>query len=368
MSRVEVVSLRDLERISNERTDSKGGWDFVDGAAFDEVTKRRNESKFEEITINPRFLVDVGDRDHSTTILGEKIDFPVMVAPAGGQRQHHPEGERATAMGAGMAGTLYALPTGSGYSIEEVAEVATGPLWFQLYHSHDEITEILVKRAKAAGYKAICLTVDVPTNGAKEKDLKHDFVRNEGLHGGSFKDLPDRLKSIRGSSSRDFADWDPDQNGYSGLTWDRLDWLKSLTDLPLVVKGIRTVQDALLCAEYGVDGIVVSNHGGRQIDRTLSSIETLAPIANAVGDRVEIYLDSGVRRGADVFAALALGARGVFVGRPLFWGLSYNGAEGVRLMLDILRSEFDRALSYCGFRDISEIKPSAVNVPSSWDY
>ena len=144
--------------------------------------------------------------------------------------------------------------------------------------------------------------------------------------------------------------------------------MKSLTDLPLVVKGIRTVQDALLCAEYGVDGIVVSNHGGRQIDRTLSSIETLAPIANAVGDRVEIYLDSGVRRGADVFAALALGARGVFVGRPLFWGLSYNGAEGVRLMLDILRSEFDRALSYCGFRDISEIKPSAVNVPSSWDY
>ena len=365
---MEVVSLRDLERISKEMTDSKGGWDFVDGAAFDEVTKRRNESKFEELTLNPRYLVDVSDRDHSTTILGEQIDFPVMVAPAGGQRQHHPEGERATAAGAGMAGTLYALPTGSGYSIEEVAEIATGPLWFQLYHSVDEISEILVKRAKEAGYKAVCLTVDVPTNGAKEKDLRNDFIRHDDLHGGSFRDLPDRLRNIRGTRSRDHADWNPDQNGYSGLTWDRLDWLKSLTDLPLVVKGIRTVQDALLCAEYGVDGIVVSNHGGRQIDRTLSSIETLAPIANAVGDRVEIYLDSGVRRGADVMAALALGARGVFVGRPLFWGLSYDGKNGVKLMLDILRSEFDRALSYCGFRNIPEIKPSAVNVPSSWTY
>ena len=165
---MEVVSLRDLERIAKQRT-VKDMWDFIDGAAFDEVTKRRNEQKFKELSINPSFLVDIGSRSTKTTILGEEIDFPIMIAPSGGQRQHHPEGELATARGAGMAGTLYALPTASGYSIEEVANVASGPLWFQLYHSADDITENLVVRAKNAGYKAICLTIDTPTAGPKEK-------------------------------------------------------------------------------------------------------------------------------------------------------------------------------------------------------
>ena len=162
----------------------------------------------------------------------------------------------------------------------------------------------------------------------------------------------------------DFADFTPE--GYEGLTWERLGWLKSLTNLPLVIKGIRTVKDAILCAEYGADGIVVSNHGGRQIDRTLSSIETLYPITQAVGKNLEIYLDSGIRRGSDAFMALALGARGVFVGRPVFWGMSYKGAEGVKLMLDILKSEFDRCLAFCGYRTIPEIEISSVNIPSHW--
>ena len=361
---MEVVSLLDLERISKQRS-VKNMWDFIDGAAFDEITKRRNEEKFRELTLNPSFLVDVSKRDMSTSILGEQISFPVMVAPAGGQRQHHPEGELATSRGAGMANTLYALPTSSGYSIEEVANVATGPLWFQLYHSDDEMTEYLVKRAKTAGYKAICLTIDVPTNGAKERDLKNDFKAVKHLHNGSLRDRPDFLER-KDAGPRDFAEWET--TGYSGLTWDRLDWLKSLTGLPLVVKGVRTVRDAVMCAENGVDGIVVSNHGGRQFDRTLSSIETLSSISQAVGDRLELYLDSGIRRGSDVMMALALGARGVFVGRPLFWGLSYDGADGVKLMLDILRNEFDRSLSYCGFNKISEINASAINVPSDWTY
>ena len=264
-----------------------------------------------------------------------------------------------------MAETLYALPTSSGYSIEEVANVATGPLWFQLYHSDDEMTEYLVKRAKTAGYKAICLTIDVPTNGAKERDLKNDFKAVKHLHNGSLRDRPDFLER-KDAGPRDFAEWET--TGYSGLTWDRFDWLKSLTGLPLVVKGVRTVRDAVMCAENGVDGIVVSNHGGRQIDRTLSSIETLSPISQAVGDRLEIYLDSGIRRGSDVMMALAMGARGVFVGRPLFWGLSYDGADGVKLMLDILRNEFDRSLSYCGFNKVSDINAAAINAPSDWTY
>lgn len=361
---MEVVSLRDLERISKQRT-VRDMWDFIDGAAFDEVTKIRNEQKFKELSINPSFLVDIGTRSTKTTILGEEIDFPIMIAPSGGQRQHHPEGELATARGAGMAGTLFALPTASGYSIEEVANVASGPLWFQLYHSADEITENLVIRAKNAGYKAICLTIDTPTAGPKEKDLRNDFRRVSHLHNGSFRDNPE-WASRRDIGPRDFADWDI--TGFRGLTWERLGWLKSLTGLPLVVKGVRTVKDAVMCAENGVDGIVVSNHGGRQIDKTLSSIETLQSIAEAVGDRLEVYLDSGVRRGSDAFIAIALGAKGVFVGRPLFWGLSYDGAEGVKLMLDILRSEFDRTMAFCGFTRVSDINSSAVHVPSTWNF
>jgi isopentenyl diphosphate isomerase/L-lactate dehydrogenase-like FMN-dependent dehydrogenase len=335
-------------------------WDFVDAASTDELTKRKNREDFDSITINPRFLVDVGKRDISTTVLGEKIDFPVMIAPAGGQRHVHPDGERASAAAAGSLGTLYALPTGSGYSIEEVAEVATGPLWFQLYHFNDEVTELLTKRAKAAGYKAVCLTVDTPVASPKERDVRNHFQRDPSLYMGSLRDRPD-LTSKRDVGIPDMADWSPP--GYAGLTWDRLEWLRSLTGLPLIIKGIRTVEDAIMCAEYGVDGIVVSNHGGRQLDSTRSSIETLPGISDAVGNSVEIYFDSGVRRGMDVLKALALGARAVLVGRPMLWGLAINGQEGVRNMLEILRVEFDRALAYTGRTSVAELDRSVVNLP-----
>jgi len=359
---MDIVSLADLKQAAKLKVPSDL-WDFIEGAAFDEITKQRNEEKFLDLTMNPNFLINVGNRDLSTKVLGENIDFPVMVAPAGAQRQLHPEGELAAARGAGMAGTLYALPTASGYSIEEVSEVATGPLWFQLYHSRDDITEFLVTKAKAAGYSAICLTVDGPSSAPKEKDLRNKFKRKPELYNGSFREKPEFLRSTD-IIAPDFAEFSPE--GYEGLTWERLNWLKSLTDLPLVIKGIRTVKDAVLCAEYGVDGIVVSNHGGRQIDRTLSSIETLHPITQAVGETLEVFFDSGIRRGSDVFMALALGARGVFVGRPTFWGMAYNGADGVKLMLDILKSEFDRCLAFCGYRNVSEIDKTSVNIPSHW--
>ena len=359
---MDIVSLADLKQAAKEKIPSDL-WDFIEGAAFDEVTKQRNEEKFLDLTMNPNFLIDVGTRDLSTTVFGKKIDFPIMIAPAGGKRQLHPEGEIAAAKGAGMSGTLYALPTASGFSIEEVAEVASGPLWFQLYHSNDEITEFLVTKAKSAGYSAICLTVDGPTSAPKEKDLRNNFKRKPELYNGSFRERPEFVRSTD-IIAPDFSDFSPEK--YQGLTWERLDWLKSLTNLPLVIKGIRTVRDALLCAEYGADGIVVSNHGGRQIDRTLSSIETLYPITQAVGESLEVYFDSGIRRGSDAFMALALGARGVFVGRPTFWGMAYQGAEGVKLMLDILKSEFDRCVAFCGYRNLSEIEIGSVNIPAHW--
>lgn len=358
---MDPVNLFDLESIAEQRM-PHNMWTFVDAACNDEITKRRNRTSFERIMVNARFLNDVSDRDISTTVLGEKIDFPVMVAPTGGQRQAHSEGERATAKGAGAAGTLYTLPTSSGYSIEEVAEVATGPLWFQLYHHDDEVTEILLKRAKKAGYRAICLTVDTPVASPKERDVRNDYTAMPGMHWGSLRDRPD-LVARRAVGVPDLADWDPPN--YMGLTWDRLDWLRNLTGLPLIIKGVRTVEDAIQCAEYGVDGIVVSNHGGRQLDGTPSSIETLAPIASAVGDRLEIYLDSGVRRGMDVLKAIALGARAVLVGRPLYWGLAYNGADGVELMLNMLRTEFDRALAYVGCRTPADLDPGVVDVPDT---
>ena len=329
-----AVSLFDLETMA-EQVMPHDLWDFVDAGSGDEITVRRNRTAFDEITINPRFLVDVNDRDSSTTVLGQEISFPVMVAPAGGQRLVHPDGELATAQAAGAAGTLFALPTSSGYSIEDVAEVATGPLWFQLYHFNDEVTELLVSRAESAGYKAVCLTMDTPVPSPKERDVRNKMVRRPDLIWGSLRDRPD-LIALREVGVPDMADWSPPR--YNGMTWERLDWLRSLTGLPLVVKGLRTVEDAVLCAEHGVDGIVVSNHGGRQLDSTRSTIETLPSIADAVGDTLEVYLDSGVRRGMDVLKALALGARAVLVGRPLFWGLAVDGEAGVRTALEILRT------------------------------
>ncbi len=353
------VSLYDLEAMAKQAM-PHNLWDFVEGAAFDEITKHRNRTAFDEITINPSFLVDVNDRDASTTVLGERISFPVMVAPAGGQSQMHPDGELATAQAAGDAGTLYALPTSSGHSIEEVAEVASGPLWFQLYHFSDEVTQILVKRARDAGYKAICLTVDTPSPSPKERDLRNAIGRLPGPLWGSLRDRPDLVESIQ-AGVPDMADWSPPR--YTGLTWTRLDWLRSLTGLPLIVKGIRTASDALLCVEHSVDAIIVSNHGGRQLDGTLSSIETLPAIVDAVDGRLEIYLDSGIRRGLDVLKAIALGARAVLMGRPLFWGLAVDGRRGVRTALEILRTEFDRAMAYCGRTRVGDIDRSLVSLP-----
>ena len=359
------VSLFDMEAMAKEVM-PHNKWTFVDAGAADEITMRRNREAFDEITVNARFLVDVGNRDLSIEVLGEKISFPVMIAPAGSQRDVHPDGERATAAAAGSMGTLYTLPTGSGYSIEEVAEVSTGPLWFQLYHFDDDVTELLVTRAKSAGYKAIVLTVDTPTPSPKERDVRNNYRPTPGLHMGSLLRPEDRSDMIQRKSVGipDMTGWAPP--GYSGMTWERLDWLRELTGLPLVIKGIRTLEDAVACAEYGVDAIVVSNHGGRQLDCTRASIETLPEIVGAVGDSLEVYLDSGVRRGMDVLKAIALGARGVFVGRPLFWGLANGGEEGVRTMLEIIREEFDRALSYTGCRKVSDISRGLVSLNSDF--
>ena len=337
-------------------------WDSIAGGAMDEITTWRNRTAFEALTLRARFLRDISQRDLSTTVLGTEISFPVMLAPAGRHKSTHPEGELATARGAGMSRTLMMLSTASSYSMEEVAEVATSPLWFQLYHSGYDVTEMLVHRAEEAGYKAICLTVDIPlypTPGPEERSLRNQYVIPIEL--GNFRAMGQRQGGV--ISDRTPA-WTVAQ--IRPLTWKELEWLRSLTSLRLVLKGIRTAEDAHLAVEHGVDGILVSNHGGRQLDMTPSSIETLPEIVEVVKGRAEVYLDSGVRRGSDVLVALALGARAVAIGRPFFWGLAVDGAEGVHGVLELLRTELDRAMAYCGQTSVREVDPSVVGIPVGW--
>ena len=339
-------------------------WDFIEAGNGEEITTRRNRAALDAVALRPRFLVDVRSRDTSTTVLGSKISFPVMIAPAGEQGIAHPEGELATARAAGGAGTIMALSNNANHSMEEVARVATGPLWFNLYPRGNDMTTMLVHRAEEAGYAAICLTVDLPISGQKERDIRNRWVRPRGLELGNFVGEEGMQGLVPGTLEANA--WNPPS--ILPLTWSELGWLRSLTSLPLVVKGIRTAEDARLCVENGVEGVLVSNHGGRQIDGTLSSIETLQGIAEAVGGRAEVYLDSGIRRGTDVLRALALGARAVLIGRPLFWGLAVNGEAGVRMVLELLRQEFDRAMAYCGITGVDGINRNLVALPgeSGW--
>jgi 4-hydroxymandelate oxidase len=356
---MEPISLFDFESLAKSRM-PHDLFDYIQGGAEDEITIDRNRRAFEEIALNPRVLVDVSSRDLSTSVLGHRIDFPVMIGPGSPQRQVHPEGERATARAAGAAGTIMMVPTGSGYSVEEVADAASGPLWVQLYHLGDELTELLLTRAKAAGYSAVVLTVDAPVTPLRERDLRNRFAPSRELVTGNLKAYGELLATAL-LDSRDDPTGPRLRSG--GLTWSRLDWLRGLTGLPLVIKGIMTVEDAVRCAEHGADAIVVSNHGGRALDGAPASMDVLPEIAEAVGDRLEVYLDSGVRRGSDVLKALALGARAVLVVRPVFWGLAVDGEAGVSRVLKLLRAEFDRAMGFCGFTDVAAIDRSAVRLP-----
>ena len=361
--RLDPINLFDFEARAKEVLPSHI-WDFIEAGAFDEITTRRNRTALDAIALRPRFLVGIEKRDLSTTVLGRKISFPVMISPAGGHAVAHPDGELATARAAGAAGTIMALSIASNYNMEEVARAATGPLWLNLFHRGYDLTETLVRRAEEAGYAAICLTVDTPLPAPKERDIRNRYRRPWGLELANFVGEEAGLGLVSGSDEA--RGWE--QPDFPALTWSELDWLRSLTSLPLVMKGVRTAEDARLCVENGVNGIQVSNHGGRQMDSTLSAIETLPEIVDAAGGRAEIYLDSGIRRGADVLRALALGARAVLIGRPLFWGLAVNGDAGVRMVLEILRQELDRAMGFCGVTDLESIKRSLVSLPgeSGW--
>ena len=335
-------------------------WEFIEAGAMDELTTARNRSAFEALTLRPRLMRDVTDRKISTTVLGADISFPVMISPAEGHTIAHQDGECATARGAGMSHTLMMCSTTSSNSMEEIAEAATGPLWFQLSHRGYDFTEHLVKRAEAAGFRAIVLTVDAPIPTPKERDIRNRYQSPDEY--GNFRELQSRASGASGGDEP--LPWETLR--CPPLTWQELDWLRSLTKLPLVLKGVRDGEDARKAVETGVDGILVSTHGGRRFDGDMCSIEMLPEVVAATQGKAEVYVDSGIRRGSDVLKALALGATAVAVGRPLFWGLAVNGAEGVHHMLELLREEFDRAMAYCGQHSVDQLEDRLLSIPREW--
>ncbi len=357
--RLDPINLYDYEARAKQVL-PHNTWDFIDAGSMDETTTRRNRTAFESLTLRPRFMRDNTDRSIATTVLGTPISMPVMISPAGSHGLAHPEAEAATARGAGMSDTLMLLSTSSNCSMEEVADAATGPLWFQLYHRGYDFTEMLVHRAEEAGFKAICLTIDTPAPSPKERDLRNRFERTLEL--GNFRGMDRERSEISGTDET--PGWDVSRT--TPLTWKELEWLRGLTGLPLVLKGIRTAEDAHIAVESGVEGILVSTHGGRQMDMTMGAIEMVPEIVAAAKGQAEVYVDSGVRRGSDVIKALALGARAVAIGRPLYWGLAVDGADGVHGVLELLREEIDRCMAFCGQSSIQDLEPSLINIPYGW--
>jgi 4-hydroxymandelate oxidase len=299
-------------------------------------------------------LVDVSRRELGTTLLGTPVAAPLAVAPMAFQRLAHPEGEAGTARAAAAAGVPMIVSTFATLSLEEVRAAAGGPLWFQLYvHQDRGITAELVRRAAAAGYGALVLTVDVPEIGRRERDERNGFRLSADLRVANF--TPERGAAITahgdGSGLARFIHGMRD----ASLSWKDLDWLAGLSPMPLVLKGVLRADDATRAVEHGAAGVVVSNHGGRQLDGAIASLGALPEIAAAVGDRTVVMLDGGVRRGTDILKALALGARAVLVGRPVLWGLAADGAAGARRVLALLIEELDRAMALAGAPTLAAI-------------
>lgn len=356
---MEPLNLAELERLAQARL-AQLTWDYYSSGADDETCVRRNVDAFAQIALHYRVLVDVATRDLSTTVLGHRISMPILVAPTAFHRLAHKDGELASTRAAGRAGTIFTLSTLSNTAVEQVVAAATGPVWFQLYVYKDRsATEALVRRVEAAGCRALVLTVDAPLLGRRERDVKNRFALPshlgvENLHGAGYAHVP-RADGESGLAAY-FADLlDP------SLTWSAIEWLRSITSLPVLVKGIVRPDDAARAVAAGAAGVVVSNHGGRQLDASPATIDVVGRIVDAVGGRGEVLLDGGIRRGADIIKALAFGARAVLVGRPVLWGLAAGGQPGVEMALGILRRELDLAMALCGCPTIESITRDLVD-------
>ncbi|GFS94666.1 hydroxyacid oxidase 1 [Nephila pilipes] len=356
----DFICVEDFEKYALQ-TLPRNAADYYRSGANEEQTLQENREAFKRLRFRPRFLRDVSKRRLNTTILGHNISFPVCVAPSAMHRMAHPDGEVATAKGAAAEGVVMTLSTLSTTSLEDVAKAAPEAIrWLQLYiYTDRDSTKEFITRAEKAGFSAIVLTVDAPIFGHRFADSRNKFSLPPHLRLGNF---PEPEKSSVASTSKAVSGLNTYAESMfdASISWKDIDWLKKITSLPIILKGILTAEDALLAVEHEVAGIVVSNHGARQLDGVPATIEVLPEIVRAVAGRCEVYLDGGVRNGTDVLKALALGAKTVFVGRPILWGLVHSGESGVRRILQILKEEFDTAMALSGCSTIEDIKPSLV--------
>jgi len=359
------VSVAELEQAAREAMEPKAA-SYVFAGAGTGDTMDANREAFRRHRIVPRMLRDVAQRDLSTHVCGTEMPAPLLLAPIGVQKIVHPVGELATARAAAAVGVPMIASTASAFTMEEIAEaIGDGPRWYQLYWpNNDEVTESLVSRAEAAGYSALVLTVDTFIPGWKPMDLQQAWLPFlEGIGNANYLQDPVFRSQLAKTPEEDLgAAIGHYLSTYDnpGLTWEDLDRLRAMTKLPILIKGIQQAEDARRALDRGMDGVIVSNHGGRQLDGALASLEALPPIVEAVGYRMTVLFDSGIRTGADAYKALALGARAVCLGRPYIWGLALKGEAGVEKVLRMLLAELDLTLALSGYASHAELDRDAL--------
>ncbi|GLT56046.1 hypothetical protein SLA2020_291190 [Shorea laevis] len=355
----EAVNVKEFQELARQVL-PKMHYDFYTGGAEDQYTLKENEEAFKRIIIQPRVLVDVSGIDPSTTVLGFNISMPIMIAPTSMHKLANPEGELATARAAATCNTIMVLSSSSTYRLEEVAACCNAVRFFQLFmYKERGVSAKLVQRAERSGYKAIVLTADTPRLGRREADIKNkliipEFENLKGL-------LSTNVVSDGGSSLAAYAKETQD----ASLSWEDIAWLKSITNMPILIKGILTHDDATRAVEVGAAGIIVSNHGARQLDYSPSTISVLEEVVHAIGGKLPVFLDGGIRRGTDIFKALALGAKAVLVGRPVIYGLAAMGEDGVRRVLELLKNELELAMALAGCPSVEDITRSHVRTKTA---
>ncbi len=381
-----IVNISDLRRAAQRRLPA-AVFDYLDGGAEDEVTLRENCQAFEDVKFRPRQAVAVPQLDLRTRVLGTELSFPALLAPIGYSRMMHPDGECAAAEGAGAAGIVYILSTVSGHKLEDVKAASSGPVWYQLYLVGGRpAAEAALDRAARAGFSVLVVTVDTATAGMRERDVRNgtaqlmsgnlfamlpflpqilakpgwlaSFLLDGGLHKLPNVVIPGRGPMALIDVKAALAD--------SVVTWNDLDWLREAWKGPIVVKGILTADDARRSVDAGAAGVIVSNHGGRQLDGVSATLKALPEIVKAINGQAEILMDGGIRRGSDIVKALCIGARAVLVGRAYAYGLAAAGEAGVSRAIEILRSDVERTMKLLGCASVAELDGSFVDVPRKW--
>ena len=348
------VTLAEFEPLAQRRI-SRMAYEYIAGGGADEITLHRNRQAFDALRLKPRVLKDVSQLDTRVELLGQKLDYPILLAPAAYHKLVHPRGELATAEGATAARALMVLSSFATTRIEDVAGATRSPWWFQLYSMPDRaFTKDLIQRAEAAGARALVITVDTPVLPTRDRETRSNFALPPGMAIENLRPLLEKNKQLdashRGKGGGIYSDvLNPK------FTWETVAWVRSFAKVPVLLKGIVAPEDARMAAEHEVDGIIVSNHGGRNLDTSPATIEALPQINEAVLGRVPILMDGGVRRGTDVVKALALGAKAVLIGRPYLWALGVDGASGVQRVCEILRTELEAAMALCGVTSLTQI-------------